>query len=243
VSFKYLFFRFSLSILQVVTDNPQSRIVNPKFYRMSSNQILAIAKRLQSIAQAGIFYSEDKPFDRERYQEISDISVQLLAQLTDEPIEKIGALFTQERDGYQTPKVDVRAVVFNETGEILMVKEKVDGCWSLPGGWADVGFTPAEVAVKEVWEETGLRVKTVRLLAIMDKRNHPHPPEGWYVYKIFISCEKIGGEIALDTTETSDIQYFKRDNLPPLSEPRNVKTQIELMFDYRDNPAKEVYFD
>ena len=210
---------------------------------MQNINLLGIAKRLQSIAQSGIFYSNDKPFDFERYQEISELSVKILSELTDEPIEKISNLFTQERDGYQTPKVDIRAVVFNESGEILMVKEKVDGCWSLPGGWADVGYTPAEVAVKEVQEETGLVVKTVRLLAVLDKRNHPHPPEGWYVYKIFILCEKIGGEIVKNTTETSDIQYFSLENLPPLSEPRNVFSQIELMFEYRDNPQKEVCFD
>ena len=210
---------------------------------MQNINLLAIAKRLQSIAQSGIFYSNDKPFDFERYQEISELSVKILSELSDEPIEKISNLFTQERDGYQTPKVDIRAVVFNESGEILMVKEKVDGYWSLPGGWADVGYTPAEVAVKEVQEETGLVVKTVRLLAVLDKRNHPHPPEGWYVYKIFILCEKIGGEIAKNTTETSDIQYFSLEKLPPLSEPRNVFSQIKLMFEYRDNPQKEVYFD
>lgn len=210
---------------------------------MQNLSLLSIAQRLQSIAQVGIFYSEDKPFDRERYEEISKLSVQVLGQLTDEPIEKIGNLFTQERDGYQTPKVDIRAVVFNEAGEILMVKEKVDGCWSLPGGWADIGYTPAEVAIKEVQEETGLDVKTRRVLGIFDKKNHPHPPEGWYVYKIFILCEKIGGTISKNTTETSDIQYFSLENLPPLSEPRNVYSQIKMMFDYRDNPNKEVYFD
>ena len=210
---------------------------------MQNLNLLSIAKRLQSIAQAGIFYSEDKPFDRERYEEISDLSVQILSNLTDEPIEKITNLFTQERDGYQTPKVDIRAVVFNELGEILMVKEKVDCCWSLPGGWADVGYSPSEVAVKEVREETGLEVKTVRLLAVMDKKNHSHPPEGWYVYKIFILCEKIGGNILSNTIETSDIQYFSLKNLPPLSEPRNVYSQIKLMFEYRDDDKKEVYFD
>jgi len=210
---------------------------------MQNTTLLSIAKRLQSIAQAGIFYSEDKPFDRERYQEIADISVKILGQLTDEPIEKIGNLFTEERDGYQTPKVDIRAVVFNELGEILMVKEKVDGRWSLPGGWADVGYSPAEVAVKEVQEETGLDVKTVRVLGIFDKRNHPHPPEGWYVYKIFILCEKIGGEISKDTTETSAVQYFSLENLPPLSEPRIVFSQIKMMFEYRNNPETAVYFD
>ena len=210
---------------------------------MNNINLLSIAKRLQSIAQVGIFYSDDKPFDRERYEEISQLSVQILSKLTDEPIERIDNLFTQERDGYQTPKVDIRAVIFNKSGDILMVKEKVDGCWSLPGGWADVGYTPAEVAVKEVQEETGLDVKATRILAVIDKRNHPHPPEGWYVYKIFILCEVIGGEIAKNTTEISDIQYFNLQNLPPLSEPRNVYSQIKLMFDFRDNPEKEVYFD
>lgn len=210
---------------------------------MQNLNILSIAKRLQSIAQGGIFYSEDKPFDRERYEEISQLSVQILSNLTDEPIEKIGNLFTQERDGYQTPKVDIRAVIFNKSGDILMVKEKVDGRWSLPGGWADVGYSPAEVAVKEVQEETGLDVKTLRILAIIDKRNHLHPPEGWYVYKIFILCEVIGGEISKNTTETSDIQYFSSQNLPPLSEPRNVDSQIKLMFEYRDNPEKTVHFE
>ena len=210
---------------------------------MQNLNLLAIAKRLQSIAQGGIFYSEDKPFDRERYEEISQLSVQILSNLTDEPIEKISNLFTQERDGYQTPKVDIRAVIFNEFGNILMVKEKVDSCWSLPGGWADVGYTPAEVAIKEVQEETGLAAKTVRILAVIDKRNYPHPPEGWYVYKIFILCEVIGGEISKNTTEISDVQYFGLQNLPPLSEPRNVYSQIKLMFEYRDNPKKEVYFD
>ena len=210
---------------------------------MQNLNLLSIAKRLQSIAQAGIFYSEDKPFDRERYEEISELSVQILSNLTDEPIEKIGSLFTQERNGYQTPKVDIRAVIFNESGEILMVKEKVDGCWSLPGGWADVGYTPSEVAVKEVREETGLEVKTIRILAVIDKRNHLHPPEGWYVYKIFILCKKIGGNILTDTTETSDIQYYSLETLPPLSESRNVYSQIKMMFEYRDDLNKAVYLD
>ncbi len=209
---------------------------------MQNTEWLALAKRIQAIAQAGLFYTES-PYDKDRYQELSDLSVQILSKLTDEPIEKIGPLFTQERDGYQTPKVDVRAVVFNENNEILMVKERVDDRWSLPGGWADVGYTPSEVAVKEVKEETGIDVKTVRLLAVMDKKNHPHPEEAWYVYKLFILCEKTGGEISHDTMETSDIQYFPADKLPPLSEPRNLESQVLMMFDYKNNPDKEVYFD
>lgn len=204
---------------------------------------LAIAQRLQALAQAGLFYSADKPFDRERYEEISDLSVQIISNLTDEPIEKIAPLFTAERDGYQTPKVDIRAVVFDEHNRILMVREKIDNNWALPGGWGDVGYTPSEVAVKEVQEETGLDVKAVRLLAVLDKKCHPHPPQAWYVYKMFILCEKTGGAILENTTEISQVAYFAKDEIPPVSVDRNTTSQIAMMFDFLENPEKMVILD
>jgi ADP-ribose pyrophosphatase YjhB (NUDIX family) len=204
---------------------------------------LAIAQRLQALAQAGLFYSADKPFDHERYEEISDLSVQILSNLTDEPIEKIAPLFTAERDGYQTPKVDIRAVVFDEHNRILMVREKIDNGWALPGGWGDVGYTPSEVAVKEVQEETGLDVKAVRLLAVLDKKCHPHPPQAWYVYKMFILCEKTGGAILENTTEISQVAYFGKDEIPPVSIDRNTTSQIAMMFDFLENPEKMVILD
>ncbi len=204
---------------------------------------LAIAQRLQALAQAGLFYSADKPFDRERYEEISDLSVQIISNLTDEPIEKIAPLFTTERDGYQTPKVDIRAVVFDEHNRILMVREKIDNNWALPGGWGDVGYTPSEVAVKEVQEETGLDVKAVRLLAVLDKKCHPHPPQAWYVYKMFILCEKTGGAILENTTEISQVAYFAKDEIPPVSVDRNTTSQIAMMFDFLENPDKMVILD
>jgi ADP-ribose pyrophosphatase YjhB (NUDIX family) len=204
---------------------------------------LAIAQRLQALAQAGLFYSADKPFDRERYEEISDLSVQIISNLTDEPIEKIAPLFTAERDGYQTPKVDIRAVIFDEHNKILMVREKIDNGWALPGGWGDVGYTPSEVAVKEVQEETGLDVKAVRLLAVLDKKCHPHPPQAWYVYKMFILCEKTGGAILENTTEISQVAYFGKDEIPPVSIDRNTTSQIAMMFDFLENPEKMVILD
>jgi ADP-ribose pyrophosphatase YjhB (NUDIX family) len=204
---------------------------------------LAIAQRLQALAQAGLFYSADKPFDHERYEEISDLSVQILSNLTDEPIEKIAPLFTAERDGYQTPKVDIRAVIFDEHNRILMVREKIDNGWALPGGWGDVGYTPSEVAVKEVQEETGLDVKAVRLLAVLDKKCHPHPPQAWYVYKMFILCEKTGGAILENTTEISQVAYFGKDEIPPVSIDRNTTSQIAMMFDFLENPEKMVILD
>jgi ADP-ribose pyrophosphatase YjhB (NUDIX family) len=149
---------------------------------MEPSKLLMQAQRLQAIAQAGIAYATTA-YDLERYEEIRGISVSLLQELTDEPREKIIRTFASE-SGYQTPKVDVRAVLFRGAAEILLVKEKNDeGRWTLPGGWADVGYSPFEVAMKEAEEETGLRVRAVRLLALYDKRKHPHPPQPWYVYK------------------------------------------------------------
>ncbi|MFC0181102.1 NUDIX domain-containing protein [Pseudarcicella hirudinis] len=99
------------------------------------------------------------------------------------------------------------------------------------------------MAVKEVMEETGLEVTVERLLAVLDKKCHPHPPEPWYVYKFFVLCKKTGGEISRETNETSEIAYFGLEELPPLSEVRNTFSQLELMFEFHKNPAKEVILD
>jgi hypothetical protein len=112
---------------------------------MEPTQLLSYAQRLQAIAQAGIAYSTT-PYDLERYEEIRLLSVKLLQELTEEPLEKIVRIFASET-GYQTPKVDVRAVLFRGGNEVLLVQEKIDQSrWTLPGGWADVGYTPYEVA-------------------------------------------------------------------------------------------------
>ena len=202
-------------------------------------RLLEIAKRLQSIAQAGLTYSENK-YDLDRYQQLRELSVEMLNELTDENILKISNLFTNEK-GYQTPKVDVRGVVFKED-KILMVKETIDGKWSLPGGWADIGLTPFEVAKKEVFEESGLEVKPLRLLAVHDKKCHPHPVDIYHVYKMFILCEILGGEMR-GSMETSEVNWFGLHELPPLSELRITASQIQLMFEYKNYPEKNVICD
>ena len=116
---------------------------------------IELVKQIQAIAYAGLEYCEND-FDRERYEELRKLSQLLLAEITDTPLEKIQNLFANEV-GYQTPKVDVRAVVFKEN-KILMVKEKIDGRWSIPGGWADIGYSPSEIAIKEAREEAGAEV-------------------------------------------------------------------------------------
>ncbi|MEN7548387.1 NUDIX hydrolase [Rapidithrix thailandica] len=200
---------------------------------------LEVAKRLQAIAQNGLTFTEGE-YDRERYEELRDISVKMMSHYSGEEMQKVGELFAFEK-GYQTPKTDVRGVVFKER-KILMVKEAADGKWSLPGGWADINYSPREVAEKEVWEEAGLEVKSGRLLAVFDKHKHPHPPDPYHAYKLFIRCEIIGGELKT-SIETLDVGFFGKEDLPPLSEERNTHSQILTMFDYLENPEKEVLLD
>ncbi|QQS52584.1 MAG: NUDIX hydrolase [Bacteroidota bacterium] len=200
---------------------------------------LSIAKRIQAIAQGGLEFGYDK-YDLDRYQQLREISVEIMHGLSDEPVEKITNLFACEK-GYQTPKVDVRGVVFREN-KLLMVKEGVDGNWALPGGWADIAHTPFEVAKKEVWEEAGLKVDPVRLLAVLDKTRWPMPPDKYHIYKMFILCKDLGGELT-HGMETLDAKWMDRSERLPLSLPRTCQEQIELMFEFFDSPQKEVVCD
>lgn len=198
---------------------------------------LEIAQNLQSIAQAGLTYTKDK-YDVDRFEQIMQMSKDILSDFSDINMEKLDELFKLEK-GYLTPKVDVRAVIFRDQ-KILLVKETSDGKWALPGGWADVGLTASEVVVKEVQEESGLEAKTVKLLAVFDKKCHPHPPEIYYVYKLFFLCEEIGGTLKIGM-ETSALGFFGSDELPELSTDRNTLSQIERMFYLKNNPGETLF--
>ncbi|KIL39449.1 ADP-ribose pyrophosphatase [Gordoniibacillus kamchatkensis] len=200
---------------------------------------LKLAQELQAIAQTGLTYSKDV-YDRERFEQIREISVRIMSDFTGTDMAVVRELFAHET-GYATPKVDVRAVVF-QGGRLLMVREKMDGAWSLPGGWADIGCTPSEVAVKETREEAGFEVRPVRLLAVLDKKRHPHSPSPSYIYKIFIQCEIVGGA-ATAGLETSDVRFFADNELPKLSVDRNTESQIRLMFEYGRDPDKPAICD
>lgn len=203
----------------------------------SKNKWLEIALNLQSIAQAGLTYTENK-YDVERYEQIMQLSKDIIVDYSGINMEKINDLYALEK-GYLTPKVDVRAVILREN-KILLVKETIDGKWALPGGWADVGLTASEVVVKEVKEESGLEAKAEKLLAVFDTKCHPHPPELYYVYKLFFLCKKIGGSLK-PGIETSDAGFFRKDELPELSPNRNTLSQIELMFHLKSNPGETLF--
>lgn len=204
-----------------------------------STQWLDWAKRIQALSQSGLAFSKDI-YDIERYEEFRKISVEIMAAYTDLDMNKIEGLFTNET-GYQTPKVDVRGVVFKD-GQLLMVKENIDDKWALPGGFCDIGLSPSENVVKEIKEESGYDVIPVKLIAILDKNKHPHPPEPYHYYKIFILCEIIGGESAVGP-ETNQVEFFSENNLPPLSTNRNTESQIKTMFEFFREPEKETIFE
>ncbi|QYR21317.1 NUDIX hydrolase [Paenibacillus sp. sptzw28] len=197
------------------------------------------AKQIQAISQAGLAYSKDI-YDLDRFEQLRALSIEILNEYTDVERDKIRALFASET-GYATPKVDVRGVVFND-GKILLVKERTDEAWALPGGWADIGLSAKEVAVKEVKEESGFDVMPVRLLGIIDKKFHDHPPSPFHVYKMFILCEIVGGE-AMEGMETLEVKFFEEDKLPALSLERNTEKQIIKLFELYRNPDQEIMFD
>ncbi|AHZ14561.1 YjhB [Bacillus velezensis SQR9] len=181
------------------------------------------AKQLQSAAQAGLAYSKDI-YDIERFEEIRKISVDIMAHHTGTDKRIIKDVFAGDT-GYPTPKVDIRAAVFKDQS-ILMVREKSDGRWALPGGWADIGISPGETAVKEVKEESGIEVKPVKLLAVMDKKCHSHPPSAAHVYKVFIKCEIIGGRIR-EGTETSAAGFLRKRNCRRYLKPAIQKVRLK----------------
>ena len=180
-------------------------------------------------------------FDTERYNELNEISNEMLQLVSGLDAEALQAVFPPVTD-YPTVKVDIRGLLLSSDRKILLVKESADGKWSLPGGWADIGYTPTETIVKEFKEETGLDVKVVKLLAVFDKKMHPHPPQPFYVYKMVFHCEVINADV-LKGFDILDVQYFDINDLPELSADRILKSQLELLYNeylFTDRPA---YFD
>ena len=192
------------------------------------------AMELQSLAQAGLFYGKDV-FDRERYSRIREISAEMMAHLSDIPVERVTGLFCNEV-GYQTPKIDTRAAVFQD-GKILLVRER-SGKWALPGGWCDVGLSIGENTVKEVLEEAGLDVVPEKIIAVQDRARHNKPDYAYSICKIFVQCGLLGGKFA-ENPETTEARYFAPEELPELAGEKNTAEQIQMCFEaYRDENWK-----
>ncbi|MBA2652126.1 MAG: NUDIX hydrolase [Tatlockia sp.] len=201
---------------------------------MTKNNLkwLKWSSEIQSIAQAGLTYCENE-FDKQRYFRLRHIAAELIAELTDKAPDEIVELLTLEK-GYSTPKLDVRAFIIQDD-KLLLVREKADGLWALPGGWVDVNESPSESIIRETKEETGYDVSVIKLLALWDKLKHDHPPQWPHVYKSFFHCQIIGGE-PMENIEISELDFFDMNNLPPLSTHRVTANQISRLKDLVANP-------
>jgi ADP-ribose pyrophosphatase YjhB (NUDIX family) len=203
---------------------------------------LVWARQLQAIAQTGLTYAQD-PFDRERYQQVRALAAKMMAAPTGLDPTRLEALFGAE-EGYATPKVGVRAGAFRDDGAILLVREALDGCWSLPGGWADVNQAPSESIAREVREESGFEVEVHKLAALYDQeRQPPAPLRPFHIYRLFFVCEIAGGS-ARTSIETTEIGFFAESQIPDdLSLARTRPEHIARMFAHYRSPDLPTEFD
>jgi ADP-ribose pyrophosphatase YjhB (NUDIX family) len=198
--------------------------------------VLDWARKVRAIAQNGLLFTRDE-FDRERYEKLQALTDSLVSEELGLPLEDLKTLWKYD-SGYVTPKVDVRGAVFKDEA-ILLVRERSDGKWSLPGGWVDVNDSPSEAVIREIYEETGFRARAVKLAALFDRQRHPHPPSIYHIYKLLFLCEITGGE-ASTSNETDAVEFFPVSSLPELSAGRVTRGQIERMLEHhrqRDLPT------
>lgn len=197
------------------------------------------AREIQSLSQTGRAFALTE-YEKQRYQRLSEIAAEIVHDYTDLPVRDLRDNFISQ-PGYATPKVDVRGAVIREN-KILLVKEVSDGRWSMPGGWADVGDMPSEVAAREVFEESGFEVKPKKVIGVFDANRSGRPLEFYHAYKIIFLCELIGGK-ARPSDETSDVGFFNFNDLPPLSTNRTNERHLKEVQLHLADPSRKVTFD
>ena len=197
------------------------------------------AIEIQSLAQAGLTYT-DNVYDIERYERLREIAAEIIEEKSNISLEKVKDLFCSE-NGYQTPKIDTRAAIFKD--EKILLTHENNGTWSLPGGWCDVLESVASNTIKEVKEETGLDVETIKIIAVQDRNKHNKPIYAYGVCKIFVLCNVIGGEF-IENIETTEIKYFSLDEIPNnLAEEKTNNEQIEMCFKAYKDEKWQTQFD
>ena len=203
------------------------------------DKLVKWAMEIQSLAQTGLAYTNNV-YDIERYERLREISAEIIEEKSNINLEKVKDLFCNET-GYQTPKIDTRAVIF-KNDKILLTHEN-NGTWSLPGGWCDVLESVGSNTIKEVKEETGLDVETLKIISVQDRNKHNKPIYAYGVCKIFVLCNIIGGEFAKNI-ETTEIKYFSLDEIPNnLAEEKTNREQIEMCFEAHKNVNWQTQFD
>lgn len=198
--------------------------------------VLKWARKVQAVAQTGLAFTQDI-YDRGRFQELQELAAELVAAELEIPLGEAKS-FWKGDDGYATPKVNVRGAVF-KGDQVLLVRERSDGKWTMPGGWVDVNDSPSDAVVREIFEESGYRAKALKLAALVDRNRHPHPPSVHHIYKLFFLCEITGGSPAT-SDETDGVDFFPINALPELSIGRTLPSQIARMHEHwlnRDLPT------
>ncbi len=197
------------------------------------------ARAIQALSQTGLAFSEN-PFDRERYAKLAAMAVEIFAAHSGEEPAALEAWFAVQ-PGYATPKVDVRGCCFRD-GQVLMVRERSDGRWCLPGGWADVGEKPAESAEREVHEEAGFECKARKVIGVFDANRGGEPLAAFHAFKVIFLCDITGGGPNPDH-EILEVGFFGRENLPELSGSRTTPGQVMECFAHLDDEARPTAFD
>lgn len=195
------------------------------------------AKQLKSLADTGLHFGESE-YDRERYQQVNDIAQAMLASLANAPVAAIARIYGDGEVGYRTPKIDVRAAIIRR-GKILLVKEKSDGLWTLPGGYADVGLSLAENIKKEVEEEAGLQVKPEVIYCIRHKAKHEFDPDIRDFYKVYFLCRAPHDGKIFPGSEVSAVDFFDPTEVPPLSTGRVIAKDIEMAIQAEEKLSRE----
>lgn len=190
-----------------------------------TSELLNSQRQMLALIQSGLHYTKE-PFERDRYEKLEQILLEQMATTTNTKVADLTAALTQDQ-GYITPKADVRALIVKNQ-QILMVQDKPTGEWSLPGGFADVGYTPTENIIREVFEETGLQVTVQGLLDIFDTAKRTDIPQPFQYYKMVFACQPVAGHFA-ENIETEQIAYFALDKLPALSLNRTTKEQLTTL--------------
>ena len=203
------------------------------------SSVLDLSRRLLALSQTGLHFTAEE-YDRERYREIGDIATRLLELQSDVAADRVRQAWFVE-DGYATPKVDVRGAIFRDN-RVLLVRERVDGKWTVPGGWADVNDAPSSAILKEIEQESGFIARVLKLAAIYDRNKRNHPAYLFHSWKLFFVCEITGGE-ARTSYETTGVEFFPLDALPELSTGRSNAEQIRRMHQHHLDPTLPTEFD
>lgn len=197
---------------------------------------------LAALAQDGLTFAANE-YEVDRYKKVAAVAAELLAVLSGAPAAELSVDLGRD-SGYATPKVDVRGALIDEQDRFLLMREKSDGRWSLPGGWADPLDTPAQAVEREVLEESGYGARAVKLVACYDRDTRGHrPPLAVSVYKLFFLCEPTGAVRPPDELETLEIGWFGLSELPTLSPGRLNRYELERLLAHHRDPSLPTEWD